>query len=151
MGIKLNVGCGGNILEGWENHDMDMDITKPLPFKDGSVEFILAEHVVEHISAPDALRFFQEAWRILEPKGILRVCCPCVVGDECEVSWKERIDLTIGHGHQQIIGVQTLAAFYQMAGFENIWESDKQSCDGHWRVIGPHKDDLETIRMEGVK
>jgi len=37
---KLNLGCGGNILDGWENHDMDLDITKPLPYDGNSIDFI---------------------------------------------------------------------------------------------------------------
>lgn len=148
MGIKLNVGCGGNILEGWRNHDMDMDITKSLPFEDGSVEFILAEHVVEHISAPDALRFFQEAYRILEPGGVLRVCCPSITKEN--LSKEECIDLTVNHGHLQIINNDALLALFWMSGFTSFL-SYKKECDGHWRVIGKEKDDRETIRMEGVK
>lgn len=130
---------------------MDMDITKPLPFEDRSVEFILAEHVVEHISAPDALRFFQESHRILEPGGTLRVCCPCVAGIHCNVDNSARIDLTINHGHLQIISYEVLKSLYEMSGFPMSSFSKRLEIDGHWKVIGREKDDLETLRMEGWK
>jgi predicted SAM-dependent methyltransferase len=61
---KLNLGCGGNILAGWENHDMDVDITKPLQYEDNSIDFIFIEHCVEHTTTPDAVRFFAECLRI---------------------------------------------------------------------------------------
>jgi predicted SAM-dependent methyltransferase len=69
---KLNLGCGGNIIAGWENHDWDVDITKPLPYEDNSIDFIFIEHCVEHTTTPDAVRFFAECLRILKDEGTLR-------------------------------------------------------------------------------
>ncbi len=40
--LKLNFGCGSNKLPGWRNMDAEIDITKPLPFKDGEAAFIEA-------------------------------------------------------------------------------------------------------------
>lgn len=129
---------------------MDMDITKPLPFEDGSVEFILAEHLIEHVTAPEALRFFQEAYRILEVGGVLRVCCPCVISN-ADLSMEERIDLTVNHGHLQILNFSSLNAFFEMAGFDYSNSTNREECDGHWKVIGKEKDDNETIRVEATK
>ena len=68
---KINFGCGGNFLEGWENYDAEVDITKPLPFEDSSTDFILAEHVYEHIKPREGILFLRECHRILKPTGVI--------------------------------------------------------------------------------
>lgn len=84
-GISLNVGSGGRGLSNWINTDITyhkdtyfrMDLRRKLPFKDGSVKRIFAEHVIEHIefrqNLPKALSEFH---RILEDGGTLRIIVP---------------------------------------------------------------------------
>jgi SAM-dependent methyltransferase len=74
--MKLHLGCGSNILPGWDNHDKDVDLTKPLPFADDSFDFIFTEHVIEHLSPVDGWRFFIEARRVLKDGGIIRTAFP---------------------------------------------------------------------------
>lgn len=146
--MKVQFGCGGNILPGFRNHDADVDITKPLPYKDGTVDFILIEHCLEHVNCSDGFKFMEEALRILKPGGVLRVCVPML----------ERIqdiahcrDLIINHGHQVIYSRDTLITALQIAGFEVVTETGRAECDGHHKVIGVAKDDLETLRVEARK
>lgn len=73
---KLHLGCGQNQLPGWSNHDTDVDLCKKLPFEDDSVDFIFTEHVVEHLSGRDAMRFFMECQRILKRGGVVRTALP---------------------------------------------------------------------------
>lgn len=147
--MKLNLGCGSNRMDGWENHDADVDITKPLPWPDNSVEFILAEHVVEHVSGPDALRFFDECYRVLQKGGVLRICVPILQN----VSLEKRRDLILGHGHLMVFSHTSLAFMLTAAGFASydIRESTFKECDGHWKVIGREQDAAETLRMEATK
>lgn len=147
--MKLNVGCGGNILEGWRNHDADMDITKPLPLADNSVEFILAEHVVEHTSGPDSFRFMREAYRILQPGGTLRLCVP----ELARLDNAKRADIICNHGHLQVFCEENLTLMLQAAGFspEKIVRTGRKEIDGHWKVIGEPLDSAETLRMEATK
>lgn len=75
----LHFGPGPNELpEPWENLDPSHDIRKRLRFEDGSVSGILAEHVIEHVPFLQGLRFLGEAWRVLEPRGVLRLAFPDV-------------------------------------------------------------------------
>lgn len=78
---KLNLGCGKDYRQGFVNIDaakpcdLIHDLNEfPYPFKDNSVDFILASHILEHLKEPE--KFFGEIWRILKPEGILKIKVP---------------------------------------------------------------------------
>ena len=80
---KINLGCGKDIKNGWENYDMfPMDErvkyvnlgNLPLPFDDNYADEILLSHVLEHIQ--DRKMFMLEISRILKPDGICRIVLP---------------------------------------------------------------------------
>ena len=52
------------------------DISKGIPFPDGSVDAVYHSHLVEHIDRPDAPTFFREVFRVLKPGGIHRSVAP---------------------------------------------------------------------------
>jgi predicted SAM-dependent methyltransferase len=62
---KLHLGCGDNHLEGWQNHDRDVDLTKPLPYESNSVKAIFTEHVIEHLTTHEAVNFIKECYSCL--------------------------------------------------------------------------------------
>jgi len=149
--VKIHVGCGGNILEGFDNTDFDkVDITKPLPWGDNIADLIFAEHVVEHINIQQALGFFSECYRVLKPGGILRVCVPQLnrINDRGHAR-----DLILGHGHQLVCSHDTIKGIMWAAGFDGqkIKETDRRDIDSHWKAISKEKDDQETLRMEATK
>jgi predicted SAM-dependent methyltransferase len=83
--INLHVGCGTVRLDGWINMDLDafpgMDIMADarigLPFRDGSVLRVFAEHFIEHLTREEGGVFLRECHRILKPReGILRLSTP---------------------------------------------------------------------------
>lgn len=148
--MKIQFGCGGNRLHGWENHDTDVDVTKPLPFPDLCAEFVFAEHIGEHLDSGELLRFLTECHRLLRPNGTMRLCCP-VTGP-----WLDRAharDLATGHGHRLVLTEGVMRTFLWMAGFDlnRIRRTDRWDIDGHHKVIGKEKDDQETCRMEARK
>ena len=148
--IKINLGCGGNILEGFDNRDIDTDITKRLPWDDGSVDLVLAEHVFEHIAPPEGIRFLEDCRRILKDCGTLRLCVP-VVG--VHLKREHAKDLISGHGHLQALDRNIVITMLWAAGFEldRIKITDRSKIDGHHKVIGIQKDDAETLRVEATK
>ena len=86
----LNVGCGKctykapNVtnLDGYEGVGVNVvwDLSKtPLPFESESFDFIIANHVLEHI--PDWYECFKELARILKPGGTLEIWVPPVSSD----------------------------------------------------------------------
>lgn len=53
-----------------------LDITEGLPFEDRSVEWVYAEHLIEHITLDRAISWLREVKRILVPGGLLRLTTP---------------------------------------------------------------------------
>lgn len=145
---KLNFGAGGNIIDGFENYDRDVDITKPLAWPDDSVDMILAEHLIEHVPTPDFFRFVLECKRILVCGGTLRLCVPVLNS----VPADHARDLILGHGHVAAYTQDSLRQILLLADLHTYeWNSPRDPVDGHWNVIGIEKDDLETFRVECVK
>jgi SAM-dependent methyltransferase len=108
--LKLNLGCGPQVVDGWVNVDYALgarlatipvlstalrrtkmfrvdwdpkihihDLTKPLPWKDGSVDACYTSHTVEHMSREQGASLVREAFRVLKPGGVLRVIVPDLV------------------------------------------------------------------------
>jgi predicted SAM-dependent methyltransferase len=81
---KLQLGTGGSLLEGWLNTDQlpysrkvaFLDATRPFPLPDASIDFILSEHHIEHISYPQATAMLRECARVLRPGGRIRIATP---------------------------------------------------------------------------
>ncbi len=80
--MKLNVGCGKRILEGWTNCDIARDPeadrdpeilcdAKQIPLPDGCADVLMAIHLWEHIYRWDCDEVMTEWKRLLRPGGIL--------------------------------------------------------------------------------
>ena len=81
--MKLNIGCGKDVQEGYINIDLNsddrrvlkLDLCKPLPFDTNSIDAILAIKVFEHLlNYQDT---FNECMRVLKPNGLLVINVPC--------------------------------------------------------------------------
>jgi predicted SAM-dependent methyltransferase len=53
-----------------------VDICVPLPFADACVDWVYAEHLVEHVSLTEGIGWLREVHRILAPGGLLRLTTP---------------------------------------------------------------------------
>jgi hypothetical protein len=84
LGLRLNLGCGSDILPGYVNHDArrhrpEVDIVHdlrllPWPWQSDSAAEIRLLDVVEHL--PEVVPVLDECWRVLEPGGILHLRVP---------------------------------------------------------------------------
>jgi len=52
------------------------DVARRLPVSDGSVEVLYCSHMLEHLSSKSVLLFLNEAKRIVQHDGILRIAVP---------------------------------------------------------------------------
>ncbi len=82
--VRVNIGSGGKPLPGWVNCDVVwrvpnfLDATKPWPVPDGSVDFVYADNVIEHIPLPLGRQLFTHTFRALKPGGVFRLATPDV-------------------------------------------------------------------------
>lgn len=89
--MKLNIGCGDYLADGWTNVDRmprtpdvigersfyALDVVVGLPWKDGSCERIYAGHVLEHLTYDDELpAALAELKRLLSDDGQMMVVGP---------------------------------------------------------------------------
>ena len=173
--IKLNLGCGNNILKGWKNHDSDLDIRLPLPYSDNSIKYIFIEHCIEHIMHHEALKFFKEAHRVLEENGIIRLAFPDVekICNDYTQEYGNWIasknfgnnnilgaveNITNNHGHMALWTANMMKVILQAIGFYctdaevSVSSSPELSnCEGHQKVIGWDNNLIETSIVEGTK
>jgi len=84
--VKLNLGCWNDIKEGYlnidlysEKADLRVDITKPLPFSNETVDEIFASHVVQYFTNDEWLRSLKDWYRVLKFGGILYVQVPDLI------------------------------------------------------------------------
>ena len=80
--LKLNLGCGGDYIEGFVNIDLYADRVdarydvEKLPYNDNSIDEIRAYHIIEHFDYLKAHDVLHEWHRVLKPGGVLRIETP---------------------------------------------------------------------------
>lgn len=82
--MKLNIGSHSKKIEGYSNVDIlplegvdfVQDVTKPWQWENDSVDAILMEEFLEHISFHQTTFVLTEAYRVLKPGCVLHVQVP---------------------------------------------------------------------------
>ena len=91
--MRLNLGANDRRVEGFISVDIAppadqiVDLSKPWPWPDSSVDEVLAYSVFEHL--PDKLSTMRELHRVLKPGGIARLQLPHATegdGGHCDPS-----------------------------------------------------------------
>lgn len=85
--VKLNLGCGNVLLDGWINVDkftlthkgkknfVEADLMR-LPFERDFADYVLLDNVLEHFPIADVPQVLMECRRVLKPNGHLVVFVP---------------------------------------------------------------------------
>jgi predicted SAM-dependent methyltransferase len=81
---KLQIGTSNNVLDGWLNTDISplhgsviyLDATRSFPFDENTFDYIVAEHMIEHIEFRAAQIMLRECFRVLKPGGRVRFATP---------------------------------------------------------------------------
>lgn len=178
--IKIQFGCGGkeHALNDWINHDIEVDIRKPLPYESGTVSRIFAEHLIEHVTSKEMINFFFECYRILEPNGAIRVIFPdCMkIYNNATLKYENFlikkgwlpkynnpastsfINIGTCHKHVQLLTGDIVLTALKSVGFNSKIAISYQSTvpefnniDRHWIDIGKEFNELESVVVEGIK
>lgn len=144
--IYLHLGCGDKKFQGFVNIDLDspgadmhLDLTKPLPWEQGTVTGIYSEHFFEHVAQNQGIRLLQECRRVLKPGGLVRIAMPdleYMIGDYVNnrvhpdwarfgMPWTasrcERLNIAMRWwGHQWIYDEEELIRIGKMIGLELV-------------------------------
>jgi predicted SAM-dependent methyltransferase len=82
--LRLNLGCGPKIKNGWINIDLadqadiTLDLREPLPFLSNTCSIIYSEHFLNcSIDYPEQTQLLlKECYRVLEPGGLFSIGVP---------------------------------------------------------------------------
>lgn len=81
---KLVLGAGHHRRSDWLSSDLlplrpstiFLDATKPFPMPSGTFDFVLCEHMIEHLDRRGADAMLRECRRVLSDNGVLRLATP---------------------------------------------------------------------------
>lgn len=60
----------------WPKEIIARELTKPLPYAPGTVDFVYTSHFLEHILLSDVKSMLKEMFRVLKPGGVTRIIVP---------------------------------------------------------------------------
>ena len=82
--LKLHIGCGNHLLDGWLNVDFfplsfsacHLDATRRFPFANATFDYVFSEHMIEHVTYPQGAAMLSECHRVLKKGGKIRLSTP---------------------------------------------------------------------------
>jgi predicted SAM-dependent methyltransferase len=125
---KLNLGCGKDYREGYVNLDFNKevkadiyaDISKRLPFKDNTFDYILASHIIEHVPREKFYKFIEEIYRICKPGAIIDVFVP---------HFTSTVALKVNY-HYSYFGIDSFKTFEETSN-----ENCERYCNARFKVL----------------
>jgi len=171
---KLQIGASNNVLDGWLNTDIFLnhrsiiylDATRRFPFPDNTFDYVMSEHMIEHIEYRGAEFMLRECLRILKPGGRVRFATPdlqvlmALYSQDKTDAQKHYLDWAIANlmpdvtncrevfvinnffrawGHMFLYDKQTLSHLLKVSGFREIkFHKPASSDDTNLRNIEGH-------------
>ncbi len=142
--LRVILGAGNSSYSGWIDTDKDtLDITSTndwqQAFKPASIDRLLTEHVLEHLSWEQNQRALALCYRYLKPAGVMRIAVP-------DGNRKDSIYVAAvappADGHELLFTLESLTALLVESGFvvhpleyfdtEEVFRTNPwDSVDGH--------------------
>jgi predicted SAM-dependent methyltransferase len=119
---RIVIGAWGRYDSGWIPTQREfLNLLKPADweryFQPGSVEAILAEHVWEHLTLPEALAAAQICFKYLKPGGYLRIAVPDGLHPDPAYVEIVKVGARIPNDHKVLHTYRTLSELFQNSGF----------------------------------
>ena len=99
--VKLHLGCGRDIKEGFVNIDRvkgeGVDVIcnlghEPLPFEDNTIDAVYANSFIEHLDCEETDFLLDELYRVCKPRAIIEFISPHYLAPASSRVWhKQRI------------------------------------------------------------
>lgn len=117
--LKVMLGAGPTQVTGWFQTDKEiLDVTSPddwsILFTPDSIDSLLSEHMLEHLSEEEARAALTECYRYLKPKGLFRLAVPD--GNRRDPMYVKEV-APPADGHKMLFTIDTLTAMLRSVGF----------------------------------
>jgi len=150
--MKLHIGSGLNLKDGYTN--VDKFVTHPdienwdilnLPVEDSCVEFVLAEHLAEHLTFAEEKQFFYEMFRVLKPHGTLRIEVP-------DIEWVLKAFISAKDNFQDFYKVGAVDHYFGNGlPIDNRWSLLTTAIWGNQNGEGQfHKNGYTLAKLESI-
>jgi predicted SAM-dependent methyltransferase len=136
--LQVIIGAGGVSIDGWFSTDADvLDITSPCSwqslFEPESIDRLLAEHVLEHLSESECMTALTQCFRYLKRGGLLRIAVP----DGYRKDPEYVVEVTPPKdGHKVLFTIDGLALLVEKIGFQvtplEYFDADEKFHFFHW-------------------
>lgn len=161
--VRLNLGCGGDVREGWINVDLypcDSRVQKcdirALPFTPGTVDEILAQDSLEHISHREAGEVLLHWLSLLRPGGTITIRSPDIER-QCKAlldgTWSPWLFSHMMFGGQEVPGNEHRCGFtpefMKQALISNGFKI--VSCESNGTITSRHDSDNANFIITAVK
>jgi predicted SAM-dependent methyltransferase len=147
----LNLGGGGNCLDGCLTIDTDpradsyVDLRKPLPFADRSIDAIFCEEVIEHLPTLEGEGLLRECLRIMKPGAAIRITTPdldwfssSLISGAIDGDFMNRI--FYDHEHRYIYSRNKLLSALSRCGFVELRHSSYKEQSSPLALLDSHPD-----------
>jgi predicted SAM-dependent methyltransferase len=167
--LRIHLGCGKRNIPGFTNVDLadykHIDYKRSVDnlsvFKNNSAELIYASHVLEYFDRQEVVEVLKEWYRVLAPKGVLRLAVPDfdklikvyrqyktldkILGPmygRMEIKSKQKKKTLY---HKTVFDFDSLRKILMSVGFKNVKRYDWQkrihlNYDDHSQAYVPHMD-----------
>jgi predicted SAM-dependent methyltransferase len=123
--------------------DIFVDITRPLPFPNASLDVVYSEETIEHVDEYQGQTMLRECFRILRPGGTLRITTPSfdylssqALQDVQKV--RQLNAIFYEHGHRFIYTEHALLSALKDTGFSGILKSTYRDPKSKYGVFDSH-------------
>lgn len=145
----INLGGGSHISDDFLTVDVDpradcyVDLTKPLPFEDSSIDAVFCEEAIEHLSKADGLAMLIECARIMKPGAKIRITTPDLDWFAAQflnrsISCDLINDIFFNHAHKYIYSRQELSYALTAASFVSIQASGYKDANSALGLLDSH-------------
>lgn len=150
-GIRLNIGCGTDIIKGFINVDPFSPFSQApwdageLPLRDNSVDLIISNMVIEHFPQPRVVPILTEWYRVLKKGGklviqttdLIEVCRKTVETAKTDLNLSYLFGSQVNEGQYHYCGF-TAASMLKCLAAAGFTGAIFSSPDAPWLGEGYH-------------